>query len=335
VAQENNDVARRLEELRRRRAEIEQRRREVEAAKAHEVTSGGGTPPERPHTAPRQEQRPPKRKTGLLIGLVIVCVAVAAVLTYVLTRPPGTVTPGEVAERGETPDVEQEAARIAAEEQERAMLQARLDSLAALADSLSQVAGRADDLEKQLDDVEDEQAGLRRQLDEERRRRESEAREKQRLERELTETQATVATLEQEAAQSAEPPGTEEPVQVASLREGEGTAAERSQGGDVTGAGATAARLASLAELDGPPQAQTRVDAAQLARQRNVPITSGRVLLRVLVGPTGAVEDVQVVRSLTQALDQVAAEAMRGWTFTPPTASGQPVRAWIRIPVVF
>ncbi len=342
MTDENNDVAKRLEELRRRRAELEKRRHEVEAAKTHNGTDGAEPPARGPRPAAGGTQPPARKKKGLLIGaLVVLCLAIGAVAVYLLLmREPEAVAPVEVAERQPAMDAEAEATRVREEEQ-RAMLQARLDSLAALADSLSRVAGRADELEMQLGDVEDEQADLRRQLEDERRRREAEAREKERLEqekeqlaRELTETQTAVAALEEEAArgpesspQDAEAQGTEEPVEVASLTEGEGTVAEPSGTGET--------RIAGLAELDDPPRAETRVEAAELARQRNLPLRSGRVLLRVLVGPTGAVEDVQVIRSLTEPLDEIAVEAMRGWTFTPPTAGGQPVRAWIRVPVVF
>ncbi len=72
-------------------------------------------------------------------------------------------------------------------------------------------------------------------------------------------------------------------------------------------------------------------DYPQIAQDAGV---SGTVLLQVLVGRDGRVEDVKVVRSIP-LLDGAAAEAARRWRFRPALVSGRPVRVWVALPVRF
>jgi len=59
------------------------------------------------------------------------------------------------------------------------------------------------------------------------------------------------------------------------------------------------------------------------------------VVLRVLVGVTGAVEGVDVLESGGAELDQAATAAVRLWRFAPATRAGTPVAVRVRIPFVF
>ena len=60
----------------------------------------------------------------------------------------------------------------------------------------------------------------------------------------------------------------------------------------------------------------------------------GTVVVQALVGREGTVLDTKVVKSVP-VLDQAAVEAVRGWTFKPAMAKGQPVQVWVAVPVKF
>lgn len=62
----------------------------------------------------------------------------------------------------------------------------------------------------------------------------------------------------------------------------------------------------------------------------------GRVILRVLVNPKGAADDVQVrTSSGHEALDEAARSTVRRWKFVPAKRAGEPVAAWVLIPISF
>lgn len=61
---------------------------------------------------------------------------------------------------------------------------------------------------------------------------------------------------------------------------------------------------------------------------------SGTVLLHVLVGLDGVVEDVKVLDSVP-VLDAAAIDAARQWRFKPARVSGRPVRVWVALPMRF
>jgi protein TonB len=62
----------------------------------------------------------------------------------------------------------------------------------------------------------------------------------------------------------------------------------------------------------------------------------GRVVLRVLVGPGGTAEEVQVLTSSGfPRLDEAARDAVRRWKFVPAKRGNEPVQAWVRIPIPF
>jgi len=64
--------------------------------------------------------------------------------------------------------------------------------------------------------------------------------------------------------------------------------------------------------------------------------TSGKVVMRVLVGADGSVRDVVVEESVPAGVfDAASVEAARRWQFNPAIEDGQPVEGWVRVPVEF
>jgi protein TonB len=62
----------------------------------------------------------------------------------------------------------------------------------------------------------------------------------------------------------------------------------------------------------------------------------GEVLLRVRVSPDGRAEGITVERtSGHEELDQVAIEAVRGWSFVPSRQGGVAISGWVSVPIVF
>jgi protein TonB len=61
---------------------------------------------------------------------------------------------------------------------------------------------------------------------------------------------------------------------------------------------------------------------------------TGTVLLHVLVGADGRVEEVRVLASVP-VLNEAAIEAARRWVFRPARVSGRPVRVWVALPMSF
>jgi protein TonB len=64
---------------------------------------------------------------------------------------------------------------------------------------------------------------------------------------------------------------------------------------------------------------------------------SGTVVLSVLVGETGRVEDVRTVREAggNMGLTQAAQKAIRLWTFRAAVKDGVQVKTWMTIPFPF
>jgi len=62
----------------------------------------------------------------------------------------------------------------------------------------------------------------------------------------------------------------------------------------------------------------------------------GRVLLRVLVGPGGRADQVEIRESSGHPrLDESARDTVRGWRFVPAKRGDEPVAAWVLIPISF
>lgn len=97
-------------------------------------------------------------------------------------------------------------------------------------------------------------------------------------------------------------------------------------------------RLPSAAEIptegDHPPRARSQAAAAypeDLMRHR-VP---GVVAMEFLVGPSGAVSQVQPRMSTNPELSAAAVSAVGRWTFVPGVRNGRPVSTRLQAPVVF
>jgi protein TonB len=80
--------------------------------------------------------------------------------------------------------------------------------------------------------------------------------------------------------------------------------------------------------VDVPPRPIRRVAPKYPARARADGLT-GRVTLKLLIGPSGSVLDVRVVEvSGTAEFERAALQAVRGWRFQPALYKGQPVKVW-------
>lgn len=70
-----------------------------------------------------------------------------------------------------------------------------------------------------------------------------------------------------------------------------------------------------------------------IARQEAM---EGQVIVKVLVGSDGKVDEVEVLQSSGyKELDEAASSTAKEWEFTKPTKDGEPVRVWVSIPFNF
>jgi len=94
--------------------------------------------------------------------------------------------------------------------------------------------------------------------------------------------------------------------------------------------------LVAISEVDSPPEIASVVkpEYPPVARRMNI---SGTVVLSVLIGETGRVEDVRLVREAggNTGLTQAAQKAIRLWTFRPAIKDGVPVKTWMTVPIPF
>lgn len=116
------------------------------------------------------------------------------------------------------------------------------------------------------------------------------------------------------------------------------TSATPKRGGGTDTPAADPARDAGTGQTIAPyyeeapvPIVEHRPDYPQIAIDARV---EGTVLLQVLVGMDGRVEDVRVAQSIP-LLDEAAVHAARRWVFHPARVSGRPVRVWVALPVRF
>jgi protein TonB len=111
---------------------------------------------------------------------------------------------------------------------------------------------------------------------------------------------------------------------------GEGTGAGIGPGSDA-GEGGGPYRPGAGIE---PPRLLREVKAnyTDEARRRGV---TGEVLLEIVVGRNGSVQDVRVRRGLDRDLDQRAVEAVRQWRFAPAKRHGVPVDVIVEVAVEF
>lgn len=94
--------------------------------------------------------------------------------------------------------------------------------------------------------------------------------------------------------------------------------------------------LVSMNALDAAPKLTRRTAPVYppIAAQRKM---TAQVILSVLVGSNGSVEDVRVLRGDAKGMgfDDAATRAVRSWKFTPAEKDGKRVRVWIPVAVDF
>jgi protein TonB len=97
---------------------------------------------------------------------------------------------------------------------------------------------------------------------------------------------------------------------------------------------ASAAPAENLEDYDFPPRPRdmVRPEYPEVARLSGA---EGLVRLRVVVGPSGLVEDAWIVDAELPQFGESALRAVRGWTFLPAVRNGRPVRASIVLPIQF
>lgn len=89
---------------------------------------------------------------------------------------------------------------------------------------------------------------------------------------------------------------------------------------------------------DAPPSAlaygnRTAIPYPRMALQRH---EQGTVLLRVLVGADGLVQQIEIQKSSgSHDLDNAARDAVRRWSFRAGTHDGMPYAAWALVPISF
>jgi protein TonB len=71
------------------------------------------------------------------------------------------------------------------------------------------------------------------------------------------------------------------------------------------------------------------------AEVRNPKGREGLVIVELIVGTDGRVDEPCIVRSLGAELDDEAVRAVRSWLFSPGTLSGKPVRVLLTVSVPF
>lgn len=87
--------------------------------------------------------------------------------------------------------------------------------------------------------------------------------------------------------------------------------------------------------VDDPPRATFQAPMQFPPRARAKGIT-GYVVLSLLIGVTGQIEEIRVVESSPEGIfDDVAVQGVRQWKFEPATYQGRAVRSWARQRVRF
>lgn len=104
---------------------------------------------------------------------------------------------------------------------------------------------------------------------------------------------------------------------------------------------AVAAAATQAAAATARQEAQVQEDSRRLTPPRYPADavragTSGKVVLRILVGADGGVRDLVVEESVPEGVfDASTIEAARQWQFTPAMEDGRPVEGWVRVPVEY
>jgi protein TonB len=82
-----------------------------------------------------------------------------------------------------------------------------------------------------------------------------------------------------------------------------------------------------------PPERVTFVkpEYPEIARRARA---EGKVILEIVVGRTGSIEEVTVLRS-NPLFDRAAVEAVRKWRYRPALQAGRPVKVYLTVVVSF
>ena len=116
------------------------------------------------------------------------------------------------------------------------------------------------------------------------------------------------------------------PARTTASATGEGTGTRNARPADKGASGAGGSSPAAYLSNPAPGYP----DAARRQRQE------GTVSLRVLVSANGQASQVVLAGSSgVSSLDQAALRAVRRWRFKPARQNGQPISAWVRVPVRF
>jgi bla regulator protein BlaR1 len=95
-------------------------------------------------------------------------------------------------------------------------------------------------------------------------------------------------------------------------------------------------RLVAAAEASGPLPTYNRISPPKYPKAAIEEKRQGKVLLRVLVGSDGGVQQVEVESSSgSKDLDSAAVETVRGWKFNAAHDGYKPVAAWVGVPIDF
>jgi len=87
--------------------------------------------------------------------------------------------------------------------------------------------------------------------------------------------------------------------------------------------------------VDQPPRATYQASMPYPPRAKAKGIT-GYVVLSLLIGVTGQIEQIQVIESYPEGVfDEVAVQGVNGWRFDPAMYQGKAVRAWAKQRVRF
>jgi TonB family protein len=93
--------------------------------------------------------------------------------------------------------------------------------------------------------------------------------------------------------------------------------------------------IVELGELDSKitPTYSPKPDYPPIAKESGM---EGQVIVKVLVGSDGKVDEVEVSQSSGfKELDDAASSVAKKWEFTKPTKDGEPARVWVSIPFNF
>ncbi len=94
------------------------------------------------------------------------------------------------------------------------------------------------------------------------------------------------------------------------------------------------APIVAFGELTQKPAVIKRV-SAEYPESAKAAGLQGNVVLKILIGADGKVQEVEVLKSASPELDEAAINAVKQFVFTPAEKNGKPVRVWFAVPFTF